>query len=190
MPRAVPRTWQTFEYFDSREVLLKLRAIEESLADYKIEGPVISLRTRHLRPYNERRQAALFCYGISRLRRHPISYAPVEAEDFDCVARWTEGDTTHYTPIQLKELPPNELNPKVALEAELAKLAKYASSPELCVAFYLNRNLRLDLGQLRIPKLNIAELWLYGATTPDKSTWRLWGNLLASPVSVEYGYPA
>jgi hypothetical protein len=120
----------------------------------------------------------------------PVAYAPVEREDFDCIARWVDGDTTQYTPIQLKELPPSDLNFDASLENEIAKLAKYVAGSDLCVAIYLNRQFRLDLTRLSIPKLNIAELWLFGSVAPDKSRWMLWGNLLDSPVSHEFSYPA
>jgi len=190
MPSALHQPWHAFEYFDSREILLRLGKIERGLDSRSIPDRVIQLRTRGLRPFNERRQGALFCYGISCLIGRPIAYAPVEDEDFDCVARWADDDVMHYTPIQLKELPPNDLNPGASLEAELAKLAKYVSSPQLCVAYYLNRQFHFDPSTLRIPKLPIGELWMFGATSPDKSRWRIWGDLLASPASTEYVYPA
>ena len=93
MRTAVPRSWEVFEYFDAREVLIKLGEVERELESSSVPDRVIQLRTRALRPYHERRQAALFCYGLSCLLERPVAYAPVEDEDFDCVARWTDGDT-------------------------------------------------------------------------------------------------
>jgi len=61
--------------------------------------------------------------------------------------------------------------------------------PQLCVAIYLNRQLRLDLAALDRSKLAIAELWAFGAVVPDKSRWMLWGNLLSSPTTIEFAYP-
>lgn len=188
--RRPPRAWTTYRYFDPREVLLRLGTIEESLIGVEIDEDVLALRTRGLRPYNERRQAALFLYGMSCLYRLPFEYAPIEDDDFDCVARWTEGDTTHYVPVQLKELPPHDVNPAVSLQTEIEKLAKYVASHDLCVAYYLNREMHLDLTQLNVPKLNIAELWLFGGVSLDNVRWMLWGNLLDSPRSIVFDYPA
>ena len=127
---------------------------------------------------------------MSSLINRPVAYAPVESEDFDCVARWVDGDTAHYTPIQLKEIPPDDLNSQASLEREIEKLAKYVAGSDLCVAFYLNRRLHIEPSQVSVPKLNIAELWLFGATAPDRSRWTLWGNFLDSPRSHEFTYPA
>ena len=84
--------------------------------------------------------------------------------------------TTHQFSLGIA---PEELNPQASFESELSKLAKYTSSSELCVAYYLNRQFHLDLKELRIPPLNIAELWLFGAVSPDKSRWMLWGNRIS-----------
>jgi hypothetical protein len=127
---------------------------------------------------------------MSSLMKRPVAYAPVEHEDFDCIARWVDGDTTHYTPIQLKELPPSELSSEASLENGIAKLAKYVAGSDLCVAIYLNRRFHFDLARLSVPKLKITELWMFGSITSDKSRWMLWGNLLDSPLSHEFSYPA
>ena len=119
-----------------------------------------------------------------------IAYAPVESADFDCVARWTEGDVTHHCPVQLKELPPETVTPLISLQSEIDKLAKYANSPDLCVAYYLNRNVRITFDALVIPKLNLGSLWFNGGVSKTKIRWMLWGNLLDSPRQFEFEYPA
>ncbi len=186
---AVPRRWATLQYFDSREVLTKLRAIEMQIADVPMKDRVRQLRTGNLRPYNERRQAALFCYGMSCRIGIPVAYAPVEEEDYDCVARWQDGDTLRFARIQTKELVPEELNAKTSLETEIRKLSKYVDSEELTVALYLNRVGRFDLAGLNVPRLRIGELWLYGATTPDQSQWMLYGDVLSDPRAYAFTYP-
>jgi hypothetical protein len=185
-----PREWQTYEYYDSRQILVKLGAVEGRLAGLPIDSKVRSLRTRSLRPYNEKRQAALFCYGMSCLLGVPVSYAHVEGEDFDCVACWRIEETLHFCPIQLKELVPPNVNPHVALETELAKLkGRYADSRDLTVAVYLNRPLRLEAPP-RLPEdLNLGALWVYGASRPDRSMLVMYGDLLSEPTMYEYAYP-
>ena len=190
MRTIAPREWQRLEYFDAREVLVRLAKLEGSLS-----GPEGDARATHTpqqaaASYSTRRLAALFCYGMSCLIGRPVSYAPVESEEFDCVARWMAGKTPHYMPVKLKELPAGGQSPGSALNAELAAMAKHGADSQLCVAVYLNRDFRLDPATLRIPDLSISELWAFGAVVPDKSRWMLWGNLLASPTSIEYAYPA
>ena len=88
-----------------------------------------------------------------------------------------------------KELAPDDLNPKADLESELAKLKKYASSDDLVVAFHLNRNVRVQFNELRVPVLAIKELSFFGALSPSNEKWLLYGNALGTPQFWTYEYP-
>lgn len=189
MRQSVPRTWLEFDYFDSRDTLVRLGSIQKSLVGVPIEDRVLRLRTRLLRSDHERRQAALFCYGLSCHLDRPVAFAHIEDQDFDCVATWVEAGVTQFPAIQLKELPPGYLNPHTSLEVEIAKLSKYVAGSDLFVAFYLNREFHLDLSELKIPKLPIAGLWLFGGIDPYQTRWMLWGDLLGELKSTEFQYP-
>lgn len=184
-----PREWITYQYFDPREVLLKLAKIEKTLIGLPLEEKLLQLRANKLRKFHERRQAAIFCYGMSCLNQGPIEYAPVEDSDFDCIARWKYGDTINYCPIQTKEFVPADINPHTILDAEIAKLKKYTDSKNLVVAFYLNRQGHFEFPDVRSLNLNIAELWMFGATSPDGRHWALYGDVLKEPRKYSFDYP-
>lgn len=185
-----PREWSTYKYFDPREVLLRLAEIERTLVGLPIEKNLLQLRTKRLRKFHESRQAAIFCYGMSCLNQGLVEYAPIEDSDFDCIARWKEGDSINYCPIQTKELVPADINPHATLESEVEKLKKYVDSENLVVAFYLNRQGHFEFPDIRSLNLNIAELWMFGSTTPDGRHWGLYGDLLKKPHKYSFEYPS
>ena len=149
-----------------------------------------SLRTRELRPFGEGRQAALFCYGMSKRLGAPVSFAQLEDQDHDIVARFVADGEVNYVPVQLKEWVPAKLNPSATLESELGKLEKYVDSERLVVAFHLNRDATVDFSSLKIPVLRIGALYFYGATDPTQKEWWLIGNLLKDgPMAHKFTYP-
>jgi hypothetical protein len=42
---------------------------------------------------------------------------------------------------------------------------------------------------IKVPKLNVASLWLIGATKPDKDRWAVDGDMLDKPEITEFDYP-
>ena len=80
------RAWSKLKYFDPEPTLKDLRAIEREIAGKQMEPRVRALRTRKLRKYNEWRQAALFCYGMSVVVGTKLFFAPGEAESHDYCA--------------------------------------------------------------------------------------------------------
>ena len=72
---------------------------------------------------------------------------------------------------------------------EIAKLTKYADSQDLVVAMFLNRTGRINLDEIILPDLNIAELWFFGSMSQDQSKWFLLGNLLGENRYFEFDYP-
>jgi hypothetical protein len=187
------KIWQHLDYKDPSQLLRALRPLQLRLAQSALSKRIKSLRGPGAKVHRERWHAALFTHGLSVCLNLPsLEFASVEKQDYDCVARHVNGDTCDYdyVPIQLKELVPAKLNPGASLEREIAKLTKYSSSTDLCVAVFLNRAGRLDLASIKVPKLHIAELWLYGNLTPDQSKWFLYGNVLAEPRNYEFAFPS
>lgn len=94
--------------------------------------------------------------------------------------------------MQLKELPPEDLNSEVQLENIFEKLKKYSGENNLSVAININRKLKSFnlLQDLVTNQLKIKELWYFGCKSPDQSKWFLYGSLLKrNPVYVEFNYP-
>lgn len=91
--------------------------------------------------------------------------------------------------MQLKEAVPHDVNPSASVQGIVDALAKYSDSSELTVAIHLNQRSYFDPGELSIPDLRIAALWIFGAISEDESDWGLWGNFLESPVGTRFEYP-
>jgi hypothetical protein len=185
------RKWDALSFRDAKTDLINLGKLQTRLAQsHGISPEVANLRERDLRQYLQWRQAALFCYLVQAATgKASLAYTVVEDEDYDALACWIDGDTKHYAPIQLKELVPESLNSAASLEAELGKLAKYATSQETVVAVHVNRAGRLEFSSLKPPKARVREIWLFGALSPDQRSWFLYGDLMAQPQFHEATYP-
>lgn len=181
--------WVQLNYHQPKNILIKLRELEILVAQSNLDEKVKTLQKRELKKFLEWRAAAIFCYGLSEsVLKKNIYYAPVESEDFDCVALWQDADYQVYTPLQIKEVVPDKVNPESTLNGEIAKLQKYSDSKDLVVAMQLNKKGRLEFSTINTPKLQIAELWIFGALTEDNK-WFLYGNLLTKPNYFEFAYP-
>jgi hypothetical protein len=172
------REWQKLQYLDPEKILRGLRAIATTQPLHNLPYEVATLRRRDLRQYGEGRQGAIFCYAMSLALGSRVSFAQDEASDYDIVARYLLEDTVHYVPVQLKELVPAQLNPRADLQSELDKIAKYADSRDLVVAFHLNGDRTMEFSNLRFPTRAIGGLWFFGATASDQRKWLLLGDML------------
>jgi hypothetical protein len=171
-------------------MLVDLRKAESIVAASNEPDAVKNLRTRELKPLRELREACLFCYGMTECTGQKFWVAHTEAQDYDAVAMWTAGNTQSFAPIQIKEAPPHKLNPTASVEAVIESLQKYSDSKDLTVAIHLNQEIReFNPSTLRVPPLNIAALWIFGAVSPDKSRWAIWGNFLDQLQAGEFQYP-
>lgn len=185
------RKLKALKWVDPRRVLINLRRLEERLPD-KMNAKVRRLRTNELKEWREARYAALFAYGIGqRVLEKPTLVAKVEDLDFDFVMRWGDEGGDYFYPVQLKELPPEDLNPGVALEQILGKLNKYSGADDLSVVLLINRRMRFEYHPWASDqKPNIKELWYFGCTSQDQSKWFLYGSVLANtPRYHEFDYP-
>ena len=188
--RRVPRELQSLSYIDPERLLVDLRRIELELPLQTLRYAASSLRTRELKRFGEGRQAALFCYGMSKLLGLQVQFAQAESKDFDIIARYVVNDEVSYVPVQLKEWVPGTVNPQASLQSEIDKLAKYADSKDLVVAFYLNRRAQVTFSELRLPEGQLGELWFFWAADPSQSRWMLSGNMLDANAGLyDFLYP-
>ncbi len=149
-----------------------------------------TLRTNKLKRHREGREGALFCYGLQEaVLKIPVYFALSEADDYDLVTLRKLDDTLLYTPVQMKEVPPERLNPTTSLNKEIQKLTKYVNSENLVVAIHANRTGQLNFNEIVLPKLKISELWIFGSLTLDQSRWFLYGDVLTRPEYYEFNYP-
>ncbi len=179
------------EWAEPKGVLINLRTIEMNLPE-GMDEKVRRLRTNQLKEWREARIAALFSYGMSStVLRVPVLVSKSEAKDFDFVMRWRVEDRDFFYPVQLKELPPDDINPSVTLDDIFDKLEKYSGAADLSVAIHINRRMRFDFQPWsRKPRPRINELWYLGCESADQSKWFLYGSTLKkNPRKYEFSYP-
>ncbi|MBI5560658.1 MAG: hypothetical protein HY883_05230 [Deltaproteobacteria bacterium] len=181
--------WSKLRFVDPAKVLPQFRKIQLQVDESTLKDKVRNLRTQKLKQHREGWEAAIFCFGMSKMKSVPVYVAPYEASDYDAVAMRVEGNTQYFTPIQIKEVVPEDLNPGTDINKEIAKLRRYQVSNDTTVVIHVNRNVQLHLSSVKVPSLNIASLWLMGSSRPDQSKWFLAGNLLNKPQILEFDYP-
>ena len=184
------REFSGLQYYCPKRVLQNLRKCEIELLDRNVPiDKVLRMRTNRLKPHREARDAAIFAYGIQKcVLGVPVRFSPHESSDYDCVLQCISEETQHFFPVQLKELPPSDLNPQVALKDILGKLDKYGK--DLTVAIKYNRKERFEYGPwLRIENAPVVQIWLFGACSPDQSDWFLYGDLTKEPALYHFRYP-
>lgn len=186
--KRVPREWLHYEYLDPERILVGLREIAQTYPLHELRYHARTLRTHALRKYGEGRQAALFCFGMSRRLGTKVSFAQVERQDYDVVAAFQQDGEVNFVPVQLKEWAPDIFPSPRTLQEELDKLSKYADASDLAVVFHLNRETTVKLSELNVPR-NIGELWFIGCTEPSQNHWTLIGDLLKEPVANDFTYP-
>lgn len=191
MDRIKLRLFRQLQYKDPRSVLVDMARVERSIAPADIDPRVKHMRTNDLRNVRELRSACLFCHGMSEATGQKFGVAHSEADDYDAVATWIEGGTQSFAPIQLKEVPPVELSATATVQAIVDRLSKYSGPSDLTVAIHLSRAMPFTPAELVIPRLRIAALWAFGAISPDRSRWMIWGNFLDPDgwKACEFGYP-
>jgi hypothetical protein len=181
--------WRKLKFVDPAVILPQLKKVQMQIANGNLSDRIKNLRSPELKRYREGWEAAVFCYGMSRMLDFPIYVYPYEASDYDAVAVRIEDDTQYFTAIQIKEVVPEYLNPETDINKEIAKLRRYTVSNDTVIVIHVNRAGRLDLSLIEVPILNIGSLWLLGASAPDQSKWFIAGNLLDNPQIFEFDYP-
>lgn len=182
--------WAKLKFVDPSKALPKLEEIQQLVAQSNLPCNVKDLRTNKLKRHREGWEACIFCYGIGQMLNTTVYVAPYELSDYDVISMWIQDNEQHFRPIQIKEVVPEKLNPNTCLNQEIKKLERYPTSNETAVVIHINRNGKLNLNDVVIPRLNIAELWLLGATVPDQSKWFIAGNLIEGQNSIyDFDYP-
>ena len=189
------RSWlnnaKKLELHDPSPFLARLRELEPQVARSHLPQSARSLRTNPLKEWKQIREAAIFCVGMSARIGHKVYLAKDESLDYDFIASWLADDTWHFAPVQLKEVVPAEVNPSSSLQATIDALPeKYVDPVDLTVAIYLNRAIRFEPTEIRIPPVRVGSLWVFGALSADKSQWGLWGDFLVKPEGSRFGCQA
>jgi hypothetical protein len=189
------RKFAGLKFGDPRGFLRALREVELAVAASPIPEKIKTLRTQKLKPEREMRDAAIFCIGISERIGVDVRFAPVEDQDFDFIATWSDSEGTRkYCPVQLKEVVPAHLNTNATIQDVVEKLVHYADSADVTVAIKLNRAGQFDPAKLKIPaNLRIGGLWIFAGLSADQSEFGLWGDFLSttdSPHGTRFSYPS
>lgn len=191
MNRPWLRAAQKLQFRDPHSFLVNLRKLEVEIALTDTPSRIKLLRTNGLKEARERREAALFCKGMSERLGQTVYFASHEDQDFDFVASWAIGGGQHFAPVQLKEVVPTALNSSATLESVIGGLEKYTDSSNLTVAIHLNQAGRFDPDAVRLQHLKVASVWIFAAATADQSLWNLWGNFTEDgPYGNQFAYPA
>lgn len=150
------------------------------------------LRTNELKDIREGRDAAIFSYGLGKVvLDSDVLIAKSEKSDYDFVVCWSRKEGDYFYPVQLKELPPDDLNPQIVLEDIYKKVSTYNGPTTISVAIKVNRRMTLNYRPWdEEKKPNINELWLFGCTSQDQSEWFIYGNVLKQdPRFLTFKYP-
>lgn len=173
------KAFSKLAYGDPRGYLEELALLDAAVSVSDLPSNVKHLRTNPQKPDRERRDAAIFCLGMSKALNTEVRFLQTEKQDYDFVVTWEMDYTRHFCPIQLKEFVSSELNPKATIQDVLSSLSKYTDSTDITVAIKLGRNFRFEPSDLQIPsELSIAAIWVYGALTENQFEWALWGDFV------------
>jgi len=185
--------WARLTFFDPAVKLPEMRqaAMEVSGFAGHLAEKILSLRGHRQRRFRELRDAAIFCFGISKcVVRKTVYYADHEDQDFDAVTMYDDGQVANFLPLQLKEVPPETLNPTETLDGIFAALRDRKELKDTVVAVKLNRQGTLKLSAIQVPALSVGQLWLFGATSLAQDDWMLSGDLVRTPALHGFRYPA
>lgn len=174
------RKLSKLDYREPTKFLIYLRQLEIEVALSQTPDSIRHLRTNGLKSMRELREAAIFCHMMGERIGTTVYLSPAEAEDYDFVTLHQLDGTTHYSKVQLKEVPSIDLPGSRSIDNLIATLRKYGNAPNLCVAVHLNRRLQIDPSEIVVPQeaRGIGSLWMFGAIALDQSRWGLWGDLL------------
>ena len=156
-----------FNYINPEELLQSIMPSESGVLQ-KLEMVRQLKDQKQKQKHLEKYQAA---YLALMLKHERISTAKItvcveeveEHEDFDCVLRSVSKEKgTVYKLVQLKQLPPHEANDNIEIQRIIDKLKRFAVSPDLLVAIWVNRDVKFNLSELNFEGLGIEQLWFFG----------------------------
>ena len=113
----------------------------------------------------------------------------MEEGDHDCVLAWDHDGTQRFTPVQLKELPPADLNASITIADLLAGVTKKYAKTDTVLVVHLNRRGSVPLADLVLAESPFKEAWFLWCSSDDQDCWCIWGESLAETGPVEFRYP-
>jgi hypothetical protein len=141
--------------------------LQLELTASNIDDRLRSLRTNKLKPDRERWHGALLTYAWSKIWEKELLYAHHENQDYDIIVR---SDTDRaLIKVQLKELPPKKLNPRVTLQDLVGKYRsnKIDLKGTTVAIFVNNEDGRLETKD--IPPPGEPDIWLFGFAAPNQT---------------------
>ena len=181
--------WAKLQFHDPESVLRELRKIQVELLPRMTDKRVRNLRTPQLKAEREARDAAIFAHGIGKVLGAKVLMARSESSDYDFVTCWRSDDVLSFCPVQLKELPPEELNANISIASLLEGLAQPSASSDTVLAVKLNREMRFEY-PVQVPgSLRFRQLWFFGGVSEDQNNWFLYGDALAEAAFINFFYP-
>ncbi len=145
-------------------------------------------RTREFKELREMKDACLLAYGLSKALETDVAVVRGEVEDYDFALRAVGDDGIQFVGVQLKELPPEDLNPLVTLEELLGRLAA-GPATDATLVIRINRQGYIPDEALSAVKLPYAEVFYLWATSPDGLRWCIYGDAMQQPRRYEFAYP-
>jgi hypothetical protein len=180
------RQWMKLDYVRPDKFLEGLKDMEQLPGFQALPQKIKNLRTNALKETLERRQAALFCYGLGQITGTEFGIAHAEESDYDFVMAYHDSGNLCFSPLQMKEFVPETVNPTAELQKELDKLQKYSNSEDLVVAIHLNRRFRFDLSAYDFSNLSIKDLWFFGRAEAEGNQWVIMGNMMQPEPKARY----
>lgn len=177
MKKSVPNEWKKYKYVDPDIYVSEMQKLRAEISRTNTPTEIRNLRTRKLSTSRETWDAGVFCYLLRRFKGFKIYFSAVEDQDYDAIFTWKDGSVQNFAPVQMKEVVPEELNPKQKIQDVLSKLKKYVTSEDLVVGIKINRNVRLEAKDLAVEGLPVSEVWFFGATDPNEKRWSLFRKL-------------
>jgi hypothetical protein len=135
------------------------------------------------------KDACLLAYGLSKALDTEVMVVRGEIEDYDCALRAVGDEGYQFVGVQLKEFPPEHLDPELTLQGFLDRLST-GPSTDACLLIRLNRQGHIPDEALSAPTLPYAEAWYLWATSPDGRDWCIYGDAKQQHARrFEFSYP-
>lgn len=185
------REWSKLPFYDPEGVLRKVMSRpdlgfipEDQRPNWKpLRGSTLNQERQWL-------DAAVFTYGLCQMLGLDARMARFGTEDFDFLVTWTNDETCHNCPVQLKELVPEHINRGPELSSIISGLARLGKSGDTMLAIKLNRAGKFDSTTLKIPPLPFSQVWLFGSISPDLVDWFLYGDCLGDARCLRFRLPS
>lgn len=178
--RILLRRLAGLNYVDPADALRRSFSLQLLLskADH-LPDQVRNLRTTKLRRAREWWQLSLFTHAVGVAEGMKVLLSVEEDQHWDGVTVGRLDETLHYAPIQLKELPSKDRNPRASLE-RLEDNINRKDYRGTTVAIYLERAGHYEASELPRLKVTCGPVRLFGFSADDQSQIALSHDLSAA----------